>query len=78
MCPTKNMYVRARGISVCKCQNIWLKTLDGQRGTVKHMTMTCGDATTTEELLQGQCQRQWTGNVKIISLEAKLVTVISI
>ena len=65
-CPRSTVAIdlRESPVSMCTCANVWLKALDGQRGSV-HMddtTLHCGDANTTDDLLQMQCQRPETSN----------------
>ena len=63
-CPRSGTLVdlRESPVSMCTCANVWLKALDGQRGSVKMDDSTCGDANTTDDLLQKQCQRPETSN----------------
>ena len=58
MCPRADLHIDIAGTpaTMCDCKNLWLKALDGQRGSVVIADDTCGPATTTDELLQQRCQ----------------------
>ena len=65
MCPRTDMdaYISDTPVTMCACDNLWLKALDGQRGSVDIADDTCGNDGTTEELVQQWCQRSDTGSV---------------
>ena len=71
-CPRADLSVELFGSSVtmCNCKNVWLKALiGGERGSVS-MDLgadTCGDAITTNELLQQQCQHPDIGRCQMLN-----------
>ena len=58
-CPQSPLTLKGKSssVSLCRCENVWLKAVDGQRGSVELGLMTCGIAATTDEILQQQCQQ---------------------
>ena len=62
-CTDMDVYISDTPVTMCACDNLWLKALDGQRGSVDIADDTCGNAATIDQLLQENCQRPDTGSV---------------
>jgi hypothetical protein len=56
-CPRSTVTIQATGtgVSLCRCENVWLSAVRQARGTVTLDSLACGAATTTAQILQAAC-----------------------